>query len=66
MIRLREELAGALSALQATARGIAEAQREAGLELDVDAYIESFGPFLMDVIHAWSRVRHLTLSGNVN
>ena len=28
----------------------------------MDAYIESFGPFLMDVIHAWSRVRHLTRS----
>lgn len=57
MIRLREELAGALSALQDTARSIAEAQQEAGLAMDVEEYVESFAPFLMDVIHAWSRVR---------
>ena len=57
MIRLREELASALSALQDTARSIAEAQQEAGLALDEEEYVESFAPFLMDVIHAWSRAR---------
>ena len=57
MIRLREELASALSALQDTARAIAEAQQEAGLAVDEEEYVESFAPFLMDVIHAWSRVR---------
>ena len=57
VIRLREELAGTLSALQDTARSIAEAQQEAGLAMDAEEYVESFAPFLMDVIHAWSRVR---------
>lgn len=60
MIRLREELASALSALQDTARSIAEAQQEAGLVMDAEEYVESFAPFLMDVIHAWSRVRGST------
>ena len=60
MIRLRQELASALSALQDTARAIAEAQQEAGLALDEEEYVESFKPFLMDVIHAWSRVRGST------
>ncbi|KAK9838518.1 hypothetical protein WJX81_004706 [Elliptochloris bilobata] len=55
MIRLREELADALSALQDTARCIAEAQQEAGLAANVEEYVESFKPFLMDIIHAWSR-----------
>ena len=56
-VQLKRELAGPLSQLQETSRSIAEVQRECKLEVDADEYVESFKPFLMDVIHAWSKVR---------
>ena len=56
-MQLKRELAGPLSQLQETSRSIAEVQRECKLEVNADEYVESFKPFLMDVIHAWSKVR---------
>jgi len=56
-VQLKGELAGPLSQLQETSRSIAEVQRECKLEVDTDQYVESFKPFLMDVINAWSKVR---------
>ena len=56
-VQLKRELAGPLSQLQETSRSIAEVQRECKLEVNADEYVESFKPFLMDVIHAWSKVR---------
>ena len=56
-MQLKRELAGPLSQLQETSRSIAEVQRECKLDVNADEYVESFKPFLMDVIHAWSKVR---------
>ena len=56
-MQLKGELAGPLSQLQETSRSIAEVQRECKLEVDTDQYVESFKPFLMDVINSWSKVR---------
>ena len=50
-IKLRHELAVPLAALQETARAIAEVQREAGLDVNPQQYVESFRPTLMDIIH---------------
>ena len=61
-VQLKRELAGPLSQLQETSRSIAEVQRESKLEVDTDQYVESFKPFLMDVIYAWSKVRQRSLS----
>ncbi|GAB4813622.1 hypothetical protein N2152v2_000668 [Parachlorella kessleri] len=47
-IKLTAELGGPLKSLQDTARHIAEVSNEYD-------YLESFRPFLMDVIHAWSK-----------
>jgi len=41
--------------LQETARHIAELSRECKLEVDPDAYVESFRPFLMDIMYSWSK-----------
>lgn len=63
-MKLKTELAEPLAALQDTARAIAEVQRECKLEIVPDDYVESFKPFLMDVIHAWSKVQMLKLLGS--
>jgi superfamily II RNA helicase len=55
-IRLKEVLAGPLSALQETARHIAEVSNECKLEVAEDEFVESFRPSLMDIIYAWSQV----------
>ncbi|CAG9461301.1 unnamed protein product [Pedinophyceae sp. YPF-701] len=54
-IQLSRELAPSLKQLQDTARMIAEVSRECKLDLDVEEYVESFKPYLMDVVYAWSR-----------
>lgn len=41
--------------LQETARLIAEVSRECKLDMDPDAYVESFRPFLMDIMYSWSK-----------
>ena len=56
-IKLKAELAQPLADLQQAARAIGEVQRGCRLDVDVDAYVESFRPTLMDIIHAWSLVR---------
>ncbi|BFZ16903.1 hypothetical protein BsWGS_19942 [Bradybaena similaris] len=53
MPKLGEELAGPLKIMQDTARRIARISREAKLELDEEAYVDSFRPHLMDVVNAW-------------
>ena len=56
-VQLKRDLTQPLAQLQETSRSIAEVQRECKLEIDTDQYVESFKPFLMDVIFAWSKVR---------
>ncbi|GIL80546.1 hypothetical protein Vretimale_16031 [Volvox reticuliferus] len=54
-IKLTIQMAGPLGELQAGARYIAEVSRECKLDLDPDAYVESFTPALMDVMYSWSK-----------
>ena len=55
-IQLTRHLAEPLSLLQRTGRMIAQVSRESGLdEVDLDAYVESFKPTLMDVVSTWSK-----------
>ena len=56
-VQLKRDLTQPLTQLQETSRSIAEIQRECKLDVDTDQYVESFKPFLMDVINAWSKVR---------
>ena len=32
-----------------------QASREASLDLDEDAYVEKFKPFMMDIVHEWCK-----------
>jgi len=52
--KLVEELAGPLRQMQESARRIAKISEEAKMEIDVDEYIESFKPQMMDVVYSWS------------
>uniref|UniRef100_A0ABQ7GPW6 HUA enhancer 2 n=1 Tax=Dunaliella salina TaxID=3046 RepID=A0ABQ7GPW6_DUNSA len=54
-IKLTQVMAEPLASLQETARYIAEVSRECKLEMDPDAYVESFRPFLMDIMYSWSK-----------
>ena len=54
-IRLTGVLATPLRALQDAARRIAETSVECKLEVNVEDYVTSFWPYLMDVIYAWSK-----------
>lgn len=51
--KLAEELAGCLQNIQSQARKIAKISSECKLEVNEEAYVESFKPTLMDVVHAW-------------
>ncbi|BFZ16878.1 hypothetical protein BsWGS_19917 [Bradybaena similaris] len=53
MPKLGEELAEPLSIMQDTARHISRISREARLELNEEAYVNSFKPHLMNVVNAW-------------
>ncbi|XP_076635759.1 exosome RNA helicase Mtr4 [Colletes latitarsis] len=55
MPKSTEELGGPLRQMQDLARRIAKVSTEANLELDEDSYVESFKPYLMDVVYAWSK-----------
>ena len=49
-------LASPLEQLQETSQAIGEIQAEAKLPVDPGEYVESFKPYLMDVIYQWSKV----------
>jgi len=53
--KLTEELSEPLRQMQELAKRIASVSKEAKLEIDEMAYIESFKPNLMDVVYAWSK-----------
>lgn len=55
MPKCTEELSGPLRQMQDLARRIAKVSTEANLELDEDAYVERFKPYLMDVVYAWCK-----------
>ncbi|XP_055592705.1 exosome RNA helicase MTR4 [Uranotaenia lowii] len=50
-----EELSGPLRQMQDLARRIAKVSNECKVELDEERYVESFKPFLMDVVLAWCK-----------
>jgi len=51
----RPELQAAYKAVQDAARRIAEVQRDAGCDVDVEKYVKSFRPDLMEVVLLWAR-----------
>lgn len=54
MVTLKEGMQQPLSMLQELARTIAETQLEHNIEgIDVDEYVDSFKPTLMDLVHKW-------------
>ncbi|XP_011137638.1 exosome RNA helicase MTR4 isoform X1 [Harpegnathos saltator] len=55
MPKSTEELRGPLRQMQDLARRIAKVSTEVNLELDEDAYVEKFKPYLMDVMYAWCK-----------
>ena len=55
MPKSTEELSGPLRQMQDLARRIAKVSTEANLELDEDAYVERFKPYLMDIVYAWCK-----------
>ncbi|GIY46216.1 exosome RNA helicase MTR4 [Caerostris extrusa] len=55
MPKLTEELSGPLRLMQETARRIAKVSKESRLELDLELYVDSFKPHLMDVVYSWSK-----------
>lgn len=55
MPKSTEELSGPLRQMQDLARRIAKVSTEANLELDEDAYVERFKPYLMDVVYTWCK-----------
>eukprot|EP01026_Neomeris_dumetosa_P046115 TRINITY_DN3920_c0_g1_i3.p1 TRINITY_DN3920_c0_g1~~TRINITY_DN3920_c0_g1_i3.p1 ORF type:complete len:472 (-),score=75.96 TRINITY_DN3920_c0_g1_i3:368-1783(-) len=55
LIRLSKELSKPLQSLQNTARQIAEISCESGLEMDAEEYVESFKPYLIDIIYSYSQ-----------
>lgn len=50
-----EELSGPLRQMQELARRIAKVSIECKLEMDEEKYVESFKPYLMDVVLAWCK-----------
>lgn len=50
-----EELAGPLKTMQDLARRIAKVSNECKLQVDEEAYVERFKPFLMDVVLGWCK-----------
>ncbi|KAE9555773.1 hypothetical protein FO519_000987 [Halicephalobus sp. NKZ332] len=51
--QLADELSGALRTMQSYARRIAAATLDARLEIDVDEYVGSFRPHVMDIVYKW-------------
>ena len=53
--KLSPQLRTAFQTVQTTARRMAEVQREARLDVDVEEYVSRFSPVLMDVVLEWCR-----------
>ncbi|KAL2622125.1 hypothetical protein R1flu_002330 [Riccia fluitans] len=52
--KLREELAGPYSQLRDVARRVGKAQLDAQMSIDVEEYVTSFRPDIMEVAYAWA------------
>ncbi|KAJ3672631.1 hypothetical protein LUZ60_007352 [Juncus effusus] len=51
----REELSLLFSQLQETARRVASLQLDCKVEIDVESFVSSFRPDIMEAIHSWAR-----------
>ncbi|KAL5096107.1 hypothetical protein RYX36_000434 [Vicia faba] len=51
----REELDMLYSQLQDTARRVAQLQLECKVQIDVDTFVKSFRPDIMEVVYAWAK-----------
>jgi ATP-dependent RNA helicase DOB1 len=55
MPKLTEALSGPLRQMQEMARRIARVSREAKIKIEEDQYVDTFKPFMMDVVHEWCK-----------
>lgn len=53
--KLREDLAAPYRQLQEYARKIARVSQESKLSIDVEEYVQSFSPYLMEVVYSWCK-----------
>lgn len=53
MPKLTQELAGPFKIMQETAKRVATVSKECKLEIEIDDYVQSLKPFLMDVMNEW-------------
>lgn len=53
-LKIRDELKGAVGALRESARRVGNAQQDSGMACDVDGFINSFRPDLIDIITLWA------------
>ena len=51
--KLTQDLAGPYKIMQETAKRVATVSKECKLDVEIDEYVESLKPFLMDVMNAW-------------
>ena len=51
--KLTQELAGPYKIMQDTAKRVATVSKECKLEIEIDEYVDSLKPFLMDVMSEW-------------
>lgn len=54
-VKLREELIGPWRQIQETARRIAKVSQESKITIDVEEYVKSFSPHMMEVAYSWAR-----------
>lgn len=53
--RISEELFAPLNLLRSTSKHVAAVIKDCNLEIDVDEFVESFNPGLMEVVFAWCK-----------
>lgn len=53
-LKIRDELEGAVGALRESARRVGLAQADAGIACDIDGFINSFRPDLIDIVTMWA------------
>lgn len=54
-LKLKEELASPLRAMQEIVRRIAKVSRESKLDIVEEEYVNQFKPTLMDVVYTWAQ-----------
>jgi ATP-dependent RNA helicase DOB1 len=52
--KIRDELQGAYGALREAAKRVGQAQSDAGMHSDLEGFVNSFRPDLMDMVTLWA------------